>query len=70
MYEGRSRSNRTFAIILEHLQITKNNRYEIKLESFSDNSAKFKSNRLIDKKICRAISKASTGRAGHHVTSS
>ena len=38
----------TFAITMVHLQIIKNNIYEIKLWSFSDKSAKFQSNRLID----------------------
>ena len=46
-YEGRSRSNRTFAIIIVHLQTIKNNIYEMRLGSLSDKSAEFQSNRLI-----------------------
>ena len=64
LYEGRSRSNRTFSIILVHLQIIKNNRYEIKLESFSDNSAEFQSNRLIDIKSAEQLVRLVPGGRG------
>ena len=36
MYEGRSRSNRTFAITIVHVKIIKNNVYEMKAVSFID----------------------------------
>ena len=55
MYEGRSRSNRTFAIIMVHLQIIINIIYEMKLGSFSDKSAEFQSNRLIDIKSAEQL---------------
>ena len=64
LYEGRSRSNRTFAIILVHLQIIKNNIYEIKLESFSDNSAEFQSSRLIGIKSAEQLVRLVPGGRG------
>ena len=62
MYEGRSRTNRTFFITMVHLQIIKNNIYEMNFESFSNKSAEFQSNRLIDIKSADQL--VSTGRAG------
>ena len=64
LYEGRSRSNRTFAIILVHLQIIKHNSYEIKLESFSDNSAEFQIKRLIDIKSAEQLVRLILGGRG------
>ena len=53
-----------------HLQIIKNNTYEIKLRSFSDKSAKFQSNRLIDIKSAEQLVRLVQGGRGtllrHH----
>ena len=48
MYEGRSRSTRTFAITIVHVYIIKNIVYEMKAGSLIDKSAEFQTNRLMD----------------------
>ena len=47
LYEGWSRSNRTFAITIVHVKINKKNVYEMKAGSLIDNSAEFQTNRLM-----------------------
>ena len=48
-----------------HLQIIKNNIYEMKPGSFSDKSAKFQSNRVIDIKSAEQLVRLVTGRRAH-----
>ena len=52
---GGSRSNRTFAIIIVHVYIIKNNVYEMKAVSFIDKSAEFQTNQLMDTKSAQLL---------------
>ena len=54
-YEGRSRSNRTFAIIIVHVYISKNNVHEMKDGSLIDKSVKFQINRSMDIKFAQHL---------------
>ena len=47
-----------------HVQIIKNNTYETKLESFSDKSAEFQSNRFIDIKSAEQLVRLVSGGQG------
>ena len=64
MYEGRSRSNRTFAITIAHVLIIKNNVYEMKAGSFIDKSAEFQTNRLMDIKSAQFLVRLVPGGRG------
>ena len=64
IYEGRFRSNRTFAITIVHIWIIKNNIYEMKAVSFIVKSAEFQTNRLMDIKSAQLLVRLVPGGRG------
>ena len=63
-YEGPSRSNRTFAIIIVHVYISKNNVHEMKDGSFIDKSVEFQINRSMDIKSAQHLVRLVQGGRG------